>query len=121
MADYSGDVCISDFFNFSIDAVFPATSQIIEFVPNAQPQYAYINRISGYNPSTNAFNAIIGVIDESQALIPISITACTTLTAFNTSIDKVIKPAYGAYVAITASTYPVTAQLIIDGYLFNLC
>ena len=121
MTDISGSICILDFFNFTIDSVFPDTSSVIQLVPNAAPYYAYLNNISGYNPSTNSFNAIVGVLDESLSQIPISITACASSAAFNTTINKFIKPEYGAYIAITASTYPVTAQLMVDGYTFNIC
>lgn len=112
--------CILDEFNLSVEVVLAATATQQIFVPLVYDNFAYINRISGYNPSTNAYNGVIGIIDEQQNQIPISITACSTLTAFNTQIDKVIRPEFGGYWAVTATTYPVTAQMVIDGYFYTL-
>jgi hypothetical protein len=114
------EICKKDYFNLSANAVLAAagTSQI--FVPLQYEDYAYINRISGYNGAANSYNGVLGIIDEQNNQTPITITACAQYAAFNTQVDKVIRPEFGAYWAVTASSYPVTAQMMIDGYFFTL-
>lgn len=117
----SVDVSIVDFLAFDINTALQANSSNIILVAMADDHYAYLNRISGYNPSGNSLNAIVGYIDSGGVYVPFSSTACAATTSINTQLDKYIKPQQGAYLAITASTFPVTAQLMVDGYLFDLC
>jgi hypothetical protein len=117
----SVDVNIVDFISFDLYAVYPAAPLAVPIVQLVDDHYAYINRISGYNGSANSYNAVFGYIDSGGVYTPMAITACAQNAAFNTQIDKYIKPQLGAYAQITASSYPVTAQIMVDGYLFDLC
>lgn len=117
----SVDVNIVDFLALDYNAVLAAASSNVNIVPLTDIHYAYLNRISGYNPSTNAFNAIVGYIDSGGVYVPFSTTSVAASTVFNVQLDKYILPQLGAYFQITATTYPVTAQLMVDGYTFDLC
>lgn len=114
-------VNLIDYFNLDFNASLASLSQDIVIVPVVLDHYAYLNRIKGYNPSGYTETITVGYIDSQNAYVPFSITAATTATAFNVQLDTVVTPQMGAYWSAISGTYPATVQLMVDGYLFDLC